>query len=304
MRGGMTAAAAQDALTRRFARGGVDLPALDARVLLLHATGMSHARLIAAPETPLTAAQARRLAAFARRRLAGEPVSRIRGVREFYGREFVITPDVLDPRPDTETVVTAALAAAARRGAPERPLRIADAGTGSGAILLTLLAELAGARGVGTDISEAALAVASENARRLGVAGRAAFVRGDWLEGAGGGFDIVTSNPPYIPSTDIPGLPREVALFDPLPALDGGPDGLAAFRALAAQAGGALAPGGFIVVECGAGQAGAVEALFRDAGFSADPGIGPRFCDLAGVERALVLQKSGEIGRTRRGKSL
>jgi len=278
-------------LTRRFAAAELDTPALDARVLLMHVTGMDHARLIAHPERTLDADEAERLEGFAKRRLAGEPVSRIIGAREFYGRDFLVTPDVLDPRADTETLIDAALEAARRLGAEGSGLRIADAGAGSGAIIVTLLAELPGARGVAIDISRKALEVAGRNAAAHGVAERLETRRSNWFDEVRGPFDLIVSNPPYIASGQIDSLAREVAGYDPRLALDGGADGLGAYRALAEQAGGVLAPGGFVIVEAGFGQAGAIEELFREAGLVEEEGLGPWICDLAGVRRALVLRK-------------
>lgn len=278
-------------LTRRFSAAGMETPALDARVLLLHVTGMSHAALIAHPERVLSPKEAARLEDCAARRVSGEPVSRITGRREFYGREFLITPDVLDPRPDSETLVEAALEAARRLGANGRALRIADLGAGSGAIIVTLLAELPGARGLAVDISRPALDVTLANARVLGVAGRLGLHQGGWLEGVSGPFDMIVSNPPYIASGEIAELAREVREHDPLLALDGGADGLEAYRALAGQAGAALAAGGFLLVEAGAGQAEAVESLFLRAGFAPEGGFGPWFRDLSGVRRVLALRK-------------
>jgi release factor glutamine methyltransferase len=193
-----------------------------------------------------------------------EPVSRILGVRGFYGRTFRISPATLDPRPCTETVIEAALEIADREGWRERPIRILDVGTGSGALLVTLLAELPSATGIGTDISDGALAAARENARGLGVASRAAFLNRSILEGVDGTFDLLVSNPPYIPTGDIAALEPEVRDFDPAGALDGGVDGLDFYRALAAGLAGRV-PAGWALVEVGAGQAAAVESIFRGA---------------------------------------
>jgi release factor glutamine methyltransferase len=195
----------------------------------------------------------------------------------------VVTPAVLVPRPETETVVETALARLDAAGVRERPLRIVDLGTGSGAILLALLHQLPQASGIGTDCSVAAIETARENARRLGLAPRAAFVACDFAAALGGGFDLVVANPPYIASAEIATLPSEVRNFDPVVALDGGADGLTAYRAIVADAGRLLAPGAFLVMEVGAGQSNAVAALANAAGFSATDATP----DLAGIPRVV-----------------
>ena len=185
-------------------RARLETPELDARVLLCHAAGLSHETYVAKADAPLAPEAASRFLAFIERRLKGEPVSRILGGREFFGRRFGIDADTLDPRPDTETLIEAALEKVERTRGRAAPLRILDLGTGSGAILVTLLAELPGATGAGTDISAAALRVAETNAEAHGVADRARFMVADWLEGVEGPFDLVVSNPPYIASAAIP----------------------------------------------------------------------------------------------------
>lgn len=277
--------AAHAAAAGALREGGVDTPSLDARVLLGHATGLSHERLIADGREPLTPEAAARLSAYVSRRLAGEPVSRIKGYREFYGRDFRIDPHTLDPRPDTETLIGAALDLVAAESLSGRPLRVLDLGTGSGCILLTLLAELPLAEGIGTDMNPGALRVASENARRLGLAARVRFVTADWFEGLSGRFDLIVSNPPYIPTGEIARLASEVVDHDPKRALDGGADGLCAYRRIAARAADFLTPDGRILVEIGAGQAQAVIELFRAAGLGfEDEGV--RF-DLGGRPRCV-----------------
>ena len=280
--------AAQRALSGRLAAAGVASPGLDARLLVRLATGLALEDLIADPDRPLRPAEAARLAALERRRVAGEPVSRLAGEREFHGRRFAIDAATLDPRPETEALVETALAAARRRGgATGEGVRILDLGTGSGIVLVSLLAELAGASGVGIDLSPAALAVAQGNAERHGVASRARFAAGDWGAGLDGPFDLVVSNPPYIPSADIAGLAPEVRDHDPRLALDGGPDGLDAYRAIADEAPRLLAPGGTLAVEIGAGQEDQVEAILAAAGLS-DP---ERVRDLAGRVRVIAMQR-------------
>lgn len=281
--------AARIGAARTLAKSGIDTAALDARVLLGSATGLSHEALIANGQEPLPRKQAARFCAYVNRRLSGEPVSRIRGSREFYGREFQIDPHTLDPRADTETLIEAALALEAQAGTRDRPLRVLDLGTGSGCILVTLLAELPHATGIGADISQGALMCAGNNARRFGVAGRAGFVLSDWFEGLTGRFDLIVSNPPYIESAEIAALPVEVASHDPRAALDGGPDGLDAYRRIAAGAADHLAPGGHVLVEIGLTQAPPVSGLFQAAGFA--PAAEGVFLDLAGRPRCIGVQR-------------
>jgi release factor glutamine methyltransferase len=261
---GLTAREAQASLGRLLESAGIEGAARDARLLLLEALGLSATDLVRAPERRVSESEAQRLADFARRRMAHEPVSRIVGTRGFYGRTFRITPATLDPRPCTETVVDAALEVADREGWRERPIRILDVGTGSGALLVTLLAELPLATGVGTDISDGALDAARDNAQRLGVAHRATFLNRRTLDGVEGTFHLLVSNPPYIPTGDIATLAPEVRDFDPTSALDGGADGLDIYRALA-QGVDAVVPAGWVLVEVGAGQAAQVEEIFRNA---------------------------------------
>jgi release factor glutamine methyltransferase len=278
----LTVAGARRVWTARFRERGIESPELDARILVGHALALDHAALASAASRLLNPVQQQAIAALALRRIAREPVARILGAKEFWSLTLQVSPATLLPRPETETVVEAALDAVARPGPRSRPLRIADLGTGSGAVLLALLSELPAARGIGTDISAAALAVARANANRLAVGG-AHFVACDMAAALSGPFDLIVSNPPYIASADIGGLAPEVRDFDPRAALDGGPDGLAFYRAIAAAAPALLAPGGALVVELGAGQAQAVAALFAAAGLAPRP---PRH-DLNGVPRAL-----------------
>jgi len=289
--------AALGAAARALRDGGIDTSVLDARLLLCHAAGLTHEALIARGREALGPDAAARFEAYVARRRDGEPVSRIRGTREFYGRPFRINAHTLDPRPDTETLITAALELVARKGWHNRPLRLLDLGTGSGCILITLLAELPLAQGVGTDISEAALQLAGETARRLDVGDRARFVVADWLDGVPGPFDLIVSNPPYIPAAEIAGLAREVAAHDPHRALDGGADGLEAYRRIALGAPGALRPGGQLLVEIGASQSEAVSALFRASGFTVGEDGLRR--DLGGRPRCIVAGRPS-AGRTER----
>ena len=276
-----TRAAARAILSARLRALGVEEADREATLLLTNACALRSIDLISAPEAPLGEAVAR-LEAFAARRSAGEPLSRILGRREFWSLDFTISPDVLDPRPDTETIVEAALTAFAERRS--EPLSVLDLGVGSGALLAALLTELPRARGLGVDRSEAAARIARANIEALGLAARAEIRLGDWTEGLAEPFDLIVSNPPYIRSGDIAGLAREVRDHDPHLALDGGADGLAAYRALAPSIARLLAPQGWFFLEVGAGQAGDVEAIASEAGLAALSS----FVDLAGVARVVA----------------
>jgi release factor glutamine methyltransferase len=268
-------------------QAGIATPELDARLLLCHAAGLSHEAYIARAREALRPDAATRLEGAIARRLKREPVARITGLREFYGRRFALGPATLDPRPDTETLVEAALDLVADKGWQDKPLNLLDLGTGSGAILVTLLAELPRARGVGTDLCPEALRIAAANARVHGVASRASFVAGDWLEAVAGRFDLILSNPPYLATREIAELSEEVAGYDPHLALDGGPDGLAAYRRIAARASEALAEDGRLLVEIGPAQAGAVADILKEVGLGAE-GPGHVRRDLAGRPRVVV----------------
>ena len=269
------------AATARLKAAGADTPTLDARLLLQAAAGLSREDLILGPDRPLTPEQLARFESFIARRERHEPVSRILGEREFYGRVFRVTPDTLDPRPDTETIIEAALPLMPR-GA-----RLLDLGTGTGAIAVTLLGERPDASGVATDLSPAALAVAGENARSLGVAGRLELREGSWFAPVDGRFDLILSNPPYIPEGDISDLSPDVRNFDPSLALSGGTDGLDPYRIIASGAAAHLAAGGHVLVEIGAGQAQDIEAIFAAAGFRP----AGRYRDLGGHDRALAFNR-------------
>jgi release factor glutamine methyltransferase len=281
-----TVEAARRALAEAFAAAGLDSPQLDARILLGHALGLDQAPLLAAGQRSLSADEERAIAALAARRLAREPVARIVGTKEFWSLDLRVDDATLVPRPETETVVEAALAFIDLRGSRVRDLRIVDIGTGSGAILLALLRELKSAHGIGSDIDPRALRVARSNTVRLGE-GKAAFVACDLAAALRGPFDLIVANPPYIPSRDIATLAPEVRLFDPRRALDGGADGLNFYRAIAAVAPELLAPDGAVVVEIGVGQAEPVTAIFAAAGLVPSP---PR-PDLNGIPRALIAAK-------------
>jgi release factor glutamine methyltransferase len=273
---------AHTAAARLLREARIAAPELDARLLLCHATGSSHEAYVAALNDALAPDAATRFGAFVERRLAGEPVSRIIGVREFYGRPFRIDASTLDPRPDTETLVEAALGFVDR----EAPLSILDLGTGSGCILVTLLAELPRASGVGVDLSLEALELARANAHALGVGARASFAASDWLEAVEGSFDLVVANPPYLSSADMAALSAEVRDHDPMAALDGGPDGLSAYRGILPGLRKALRPGGFALFESGPDQAQSVSRLLAEAGL--DVGEGQHLWrDLAGRPRVV-----------------
>lgn len=271
---------------RVLRQAGIETPELDARVLLCHAARLSHEAYIARAREALPEDAARRLESAIARRLKREPVARITGAREFYGRLFILGQDTLEPRPDTETLIAAALDIVSDKGWLERPIRLLDLGTGSGSILVTLLAELPLASGIGTDLSLGALAIAAANARAHGVAPRAAFAAADWLDGITGKFDLVLANPPYIATGAIAGLAAEVAAYDPRLALDGGADGLDAYRAIAARAREVLAEDGCLLVEIGAGQGKDVAAILARAGLEPE-GRGSR-PDLASRPRVVV----------------
>lgn len=268
------------ALAARFQAAGVDSARLDARLLVAEILGVEPLYLAAHPEIVVTAQQQTSIEVLAARRENREPVSHILGRRGFWTLDLRVTKDTLDPRPDTETLVQGVLD---RRPDRQAALSILDFGTGSGCILLALLSELPNAQGLGVDQSPGALAVAADNALRCGVASRARFRRGDWGQGLSGPFDVIVSNPPYIPDAEIASLEPEVARHEPLTALAGGPDGLDCYRVLVPQMVDLLALGGLAGFEVGAGQAPAVAALFATHGFH-DVEIAQ---DLAGVDRCV-----------------
>lgn len=278
-----------------LAQAGIEEAALDARILLCEAAACDATSLVRDPDHPLDAAAASRLDGFLARRLSGEPVFRILGRREFWGLPFKLAPQTLEPRPDTEALVALAL----RQSASRRPAaRILDLGTGSGCILLALLAERADAFGIGLDRSEEAVRTARDNARSLALAQRAAFLVGDWAQALadapsgqpGYGFDLIVSNPPYIPHGEIPGLAREVSGHDPHLALDGGVDGLLPYRPIAEAALRLLRPGGALVLEHGHDQAESVREILCKSGFT--PCGYER--DLGGLIRAQAFRCDGE----------
>jgi release factor glutamine methyltransferase len=273
-----------DLMTAAFRTQGIESAQADARILAADALSLTRAQLISQDGRRLEPHEIEAMSSRAARRLNHEPVSRIVGYREFWGLRLAITPSVLDPRPDTETVVETALDWVATRGLRNERLRILDIGTGSGALLLALLAELPRAYGIATDRSIAALGVAGANAARLGFADRCAMVACSYADAIRGPLDLVVSNPPYISTAEIGSLDPEVREHDPMMALDGGADGFDAYRAIASDGLRLLAPRGRLILELGEGQAGAVTAIVKDAGLSVESSARR---DLAGIPRTL-----------------
>lgn len=292
----MTAAAVDDALdgvtsgdllsaaSDRLRRAGIEAPRRDARLLLAAAAGTSVEQVLGYPERHVDPDVRAALNVLITRRVGREPLSRILGRREFWGLGFAVTPETLDPRPDSECLVETVLR---EIPGPAAPLRLLDLGTGTGCLLLALLSELPGATGVGVDLSPAAAAVARQNAAELGFAGRAAFVCGDWCAALAVGWDVIVSNPPYIGTRERPALAPEVAGFDPSVALFAGRDGLDAYRRLVPSLARQLVPDGVCVLEIGAGQAEAVEHLLQMGGLLPSG----RGRDLAGRERCIVARQ-------------
>jgi release factor glutamine methyltransferase len=270
----------------RFAEAGIADAATDARVLVAEITGTSRADLLARPDLQIEADAEARVAAALSRRVAHEPVHRILGWREFHGLRLSLSPSTLEPRDDTETLVEAVLPFVRATARREGSCRILDLGTGTGAIALALLAEEPRASAVGADVSEEALRTARANAQACGLAGRFSGVRSDWFDKIDGRFHVIASNPPYIESEAIETLQPEVRLFDPRAALDGGADGLDAYRAIAAGAAGHLVDGGRIALEIGYRQKVPVEALFSGAGYR----LSQALRDLGGNDRVVVFQ--------------
>lgn len=268
---------------RRLAAAGVADPQRDVRVLARWATGWDGAALSARLDEPASPDAAQRLVGAVAARAARRPASQIVGGRAFYGRWFGVDARVLDPRPESETVVEAALAALPA----DREARVLDLGVGSGCLLLSVLAERARAQGVGVDASEGALAIAAANAAALGVAARAELRLGDWLEGVSGRFDAVLCNPPYIPADEIADLAPEVRWWEPLGALTPGGDGLAVYRLLAPRLERVLTPDGVAAFEVGRGQAEPVSAIARAAGLSAQV-----LSDLGGAPRVVLMRRA------------
>lgn len=269
-------------LTRdELRQGGIENADLVARDLLKRTIDVSDLDIVTNASREIYSGKIDEMNSYLKRHISGEPVSRIFGEREFWGIPFKITPDVLDPRPDTETIVEVAL----QRFAGGAPESILDLGTGSGCIITALMTEWPLARGVANDISDKALAVAEENARRAGVGDRLSFVQGSWGEGVEGLFDLIVSNPPYISNREIPNLPPAVKNFDPILALEGGEDGLECYRALLTEIKRLLKNGGIGLLEVGFSQAQDVSRLVEDSGLSVR-GVHP---DIAGIPRVVEI---------------
>jgi release factor glutamine methyltransferase len=280
----MTIGEALARAAKRLGEAGIERPQAEARILLAEASGRGRGQIIAFPEHVLTPGQCQVFDAQVARRCAREPISRILGSREFWSLRFAVGPATLDPRPDSETLVAAVLARIADRNAE---FALLDLGTGTGCLLLALLSELPNAKGLGIDISADARDIAAANARALGLDRRAVFQLGDWARDISAQYDVIVSNPPYIESTAIAGLSPEVAQYDPRAALDGGADGLSAYRMLIPQAAARLKPGGLLALEIGAGQGAAVRGLASQAGLTDRGGTE----DLAGIERCLLFSR-------------
>jgi release factor glutamine methyltransferase len=273
-------------MAQKLTAAGCATAALDARLLVQHAGGLDQTELAMAAKQDVPPPILQAAEALLRRRLAGRPVSKILRRREFWGREFAVSEAVLDPRPDSETLVAAML----EKMPLDRPVRVLDLGTGSGCLALTLLAERPLATGLAVDKSRAALAMARLNAHRLGFRSRIALRHSDWFENIDARFDVIVSNPPYIETAALADLSIDVRAHDPRAALDGGPDGLAPYRLICAQAAHYLTAQGWLAFEVGAGQAGAVQAMLAEAGFQAPQARR----DLAGHARVVMAETPGK----------
>lgn len=295
MKGLATISEAIAALTADFRQAGLPTPELDARLLVLDAAGLTYENFILDPRQPLSMDAEKCLADYRARRLKYEPVSRITGFREFWGRSFEVNPGVLDPRPDTETLIEAVLQITQEEGHSPGSLKLLDLGTGSGCILLTLLAELPGAWGVGVDIETQAVATARRNAKTLELDDRSVFLCGDLFHALHGAFSLIISNPPYIKRQDIALLDPAVRDYDPHRALDGGVDGLDFYRRLIAQAAQYLTPDGWLIMEMGAGQASQLPDLLDAGGWLLDPKSCRIYRDIAGIDRVVALKRQEAV---------
>lgn len=265
---------------RRLEAAGVDSPVLDARLLLEAGAGVARLDIVTDPRRPVSAEQVAAVETLTRRRVAREPIGHILGRKGFWTLDFTVNADVLTPRPETELLVEVAMETLPRGW----PSRVLDLGVGSGAILLAVLSERPEATGIGVDASEAALEIARANAAKHGMSERVTLQHGDWARGIEGGFDLVLSNPPYIPTAEIDGLEPEVSRYEPRLALDGGADGLDAYRSIIYALPGLLVPGGAFALEVGRGQAEPVQALAEAAGLTTTT---PRV-DIAGIPRVVA----------------
>lgn len=279
------------AVRRRLGEAGIADPATDARVLVAGLLGLTPAGMIAEGTRPLDAAEMERIDAAVRRRIAREPVHRILGRRAFFDLDLLLSADTLEPRPDTETLVDALVPHARRIVAAKGGCRVLDLGTGTGAICLALLDLVAGTTGMGVDISAGALAMARRNADLNGLANRFETLESDWFAAIDGRFDIIVSNPPYIVSSVVETLDEDVRLYDPPLALDGGKDGLDAYRAIATGASAHLAEDGVVAFEIGYDQKDAVSALMGAKGFDRIESVR----DLGGNDRALVFVRHAGV---------
>jgi release factor glutamine methyltransferase len=284
------------AVAAALAEAGFDAPRRRARRVVAAALGLSASEVFAQLDRMIAGVDGERVSEFLTRAVAHEPLSRILGVREFWGLEFALSPDTLDPRPESETIIEAVLTRLPER---ERGYRILDLGTGSGCLLLALLSELPAATGSGVDAAPGAIGAARRNAERLGLAARAEFGVGDWAEPPGQEYDIVVANPPYIATADIAGLPPEVRDFDPRLALDGGVDGLDPYRVIATALPRLLRPGGLFAGEFGQDQHAAVASLIAGGGLTVETVVP----DLAGIPRCVVARRPGDEKMVGTGKS-
>ncbi|KXF79396.1 protein-(glutamine-N5) methyltransferase, release factor-specific [Paramesorhizobium deserti] len=284
--GGEALAALHGRARKVLREAGIATPEIDARLLVEWATGTTRLDALSRPERIIPSDAVGTLDRAIERRLKGEPVYRIMGERSFYGLGFRLSPETLEPRPDTETLVDLVLPFLKQRVAENGVADVIDLGTGTGAIAIALLSQLEGLRAVGVDIAPGALAIARENALAAGVSRRFAALRSDWFAAVTGKFDLIVSNPPYIPRHVIATLDREVREHDPLLALDGGEDGLDFYKALASGSGYHLYEGGAVGVEIGAGQLPDVESIFAKHGFR----LIEISRDLSGHERALLFR--------------
>jgi release factor glutamine methyltransferase len=283
----MTLSAVLALARRQLAEGAIDDPGLEARMIVEHFSLTERRDAITSPDGVVPAGRVALIEAAVSRRLAGEPVHRIFGWRDFYGLRLKLSPDTLEPRPDTEALVDAVLPLLRETVGRQRRCRVLDVGTGTGAIALAIAAELPAAVVTATDISVGALATAAENAAHNGLSERVTFVRSDWFSAIHGKFHAIVSNPPYIPSSAIGGLQAEVRLHDPHRALDGGADGLEAYRTIAQGAAERLEDGGVVAVEIGDGQRRDVNRIFAEAGYE----LASAHRDLAGTDRALIFRR-------------
>jgi len=268
------------AASDRLRAAGVDEPRRETRLLLAHALGVDPATVIGYPERPVPDCGG--FFELVERRAHGMPMAHILGRREFWSLEFQVTPDTLDPRPDSETIIESAVSALASRR--EDALSVLDLGTGTGCLLLATLSEFPRANGVGVDLSQAAARIARNNARRLKFDGRAHFIVGDWAAALDGRYDVILGNPPYIPSHEIPELQPEVVKYEPKLALDGGEDGLDAYRIIMMDLSRLLNADGIAIFEVGAGQWQTVAGFVREAGLAVDAPAS----DLSGIDRCVI----------------